>query len=181
MGAQIQGLQSDDIRLLNGLGIQGVRRKVYLWGTWSGLVRSLQKGNDLMVFPDGSEWKVAYVFEDFGHGASGATGWCSVAVVLQNPLSEDTSPAPPPPVPPPVQPQPIPSYVELGELTAYTLADGAYKDQRVRIIDNLFLGGQVITGNFNVGSTITFNQPGQWIDPFWDGAQWVVGSFGGVL
>jgi len=88
MNAQIQGLQSDDIRLLNGLGIQGERRKVYLWGTWTGLVRSLQKGNDLMIFPDGSEWKVTYVFEDFGHGVSGTSGWCSVAVVLQNPVSE---------------------------------------------------------------------------------------------
>lgn len=89
MNAQIQGLQSDDIRILNGLGIQGERRKVYLWGTWSGLVRSLQKGNDLCQFPDGSIWKVQYVFEDFGHGVAGTSGWCSVAVVLQNPTSED--------------------------------------------------------------------------------------------
>jgi hypothetical protein len=86
--AQIQGLQSDDIRVLNGLGIQGVRRKVYLYGASSGMIRSLQKGNDLMVFPDGSMWKVAYVFEDYGHGVAGSSGWCSVAAVLQNPTSE---------------------------------------------------------------------------------------------
>lgn len=88
MNAQIQGLQSDDIRLLDGVGIQGERRKLYLWGTWSALVRSLQKGNDLVAFPDGSRWKCAYVFEDYGHGVSGQSGWCSIAVVLQSPTSE---------------------------------------------------------------------------------------------
>ena len=85
MSAQIQGLQSDDIRVLNGLGIQGVRRKAYLWGTWTGMVRGLQKGNDYVVFADGSQWKIAYVFEDYGHGVNGASGWCSVALVLQLP------------------------------------------------------------------------------------------------
>lgn len=88
MSAQIQGLQSDDIRVLNGMGIQGVRRKIYLWGTTSAIVRSLQKGNDIVVFPDGSEWKCAMIFEDYGHGLTGQTGWCSIAVVLQNPTSE---------------------------------------------------------------------------------------------
>lgn len=88
LNAQIQGLQSDDIRLLNGLGIQGYRRKVYLWGSVTGLVRGLQKGNDLLTFPDGSEWKVAIVVEDYGHGLQGKLGWCSVIVVLQNPTSE---------------------------------------------------------------------------------------------
>src|ERR1700752_1586723 len=75
MSAQIQGLQSNDIRTLNGVGIQGERRKFYLWGTWSGLVRSLQKGNDIAIFPDGSRWKIAYVFEDYGHGVVGSLGW----------------------------------------------------------------------------------------------------------
>lgn len=89
MRAQVQGLQSDDIRVLNGLGIQGERRKVYLWGAWTGMVRSLQKGNDLMIRPDGSLWKVAHVFEDYGHNLVGTGGWCSVAAVLQNPTSED--------------------------------------------------------------------------------------------
>ena len=93
MNAQIQGLQSDDIRLLNGLGIQGYRRKLYLWGAWTGLVRGLQKGSDLVVYPDGSTWKVMYVFEDYGHGISGQSGWCSIAVVYQNTTSE----GPPPP------------------------------------------------------------------------------------
>lgn len=88
MRAQIQGMQSDDIRLLNGLGIQGVRRKIYLWGSLSGLVRGLHKGNDIVVFPDGSEWKCVYVLEDYGHGVTGRSGWCSIVVTLQNPTSE---------------------------------------------------------------------------------------------
>lgn len=88
MSAQVQGLQSDDIRILNGMGVQGERRKIYLWGTTSAIVRSLQKGNDVVVLPDGSEWKCAMVFEDYGHGLTGTSGWCSIAVVLQNPASE---------------------------------------------------------------------------------------------
>jgi hypothetical protein len=88
MDAQVQGLGSNEVRLLNGLGIQGVRRKAYLYGAWTGMVRSLQKGNDLLIRPDGSEWKVAYVFEDYEHGLVGSGGFCSVALVLQNPTSD---------------------------------------------------------------------------------------------
>lgn len=89
MPAQIQGLTSDSIRVLSGVGIQGDLRRVYLWGTWTSLVRSLQKGNDLMILPDRSMWKVVLVFEDFGHELTSATGWCSVAIRLQNQPSED--------------------------------------------------------------------------------------------
>lgn len=88
MSAQIQGMQSDDIRILNAMGIQGYKRKIYLWGSWKGLIRGLQTGNDLVVFPDDTEWKIVVVVEDFGHGLTGQTGWCSVLVVLQNPTSE---------------------------------------------------------------------------------------------
>lgn len=85
MNAQIQGLTYQDIVTLNGVGIQGVRRKAYLWGSWTGLLRGLQKGNDLVIFPDSSVWKVAFCFEDYGHGVHGQAGWCSVALTLQSP------------------------------------------------------------------------------------------------
>ena len=88
MNAQIQGMGSDDMRILDGVGISGVRRKCYLWGTWTGIIRGLQKGNDIVIFPDGSEWKIAYVFEEFGHGINGPSGWTSVALTYQNPTSE---------------------------------------------------------------------------------------------
>jgi hypothetical protein len=88
MNAQIQGMSSDDIRLVANIGLQGTKRKIYLWGAHSGMIRSLRKGNDLIVFPDRSEWKVAVVTEDYGHGVDGETGWCSVIAVLQNPTSE---------------------------------------------------------------------------------------------
>jgi hypothetical protein len=86
--AQIQALQFDDIKQIEGMGIQGLRRKVYLYGNYNGLVRGLQKGGDLIVFPDISEWKIAFVFETFGQGLTGQSGWCSVCVTLQSPTSE---------------------------------------------------------------------------------------------
>lgn len=91
--AQLQDLSSSDVRLLNSVGIQGASRKTYLYGSSSGMIRCLQKGNDLLTTPDGSVWKVARVLEGYGHGIAGTTGWCSVALVLQNPTSDG---APPP-------------------------------------------------------------------------------------
>jgi hypothetical protein len=167
MAAQIQGLSSDNIRLLNGLGIQGERRRVYLWGTWTGLVRSLQKGNDLIVFVDGSVWKVAVVLEDYGHGVSGASGWCSVAVVLQNPVSEDYGVVAPPPSPPAVI-----QYVKLDTMTSYTLPDGMYQNQRVGIKDDLFLASPdnpiVVSGKIDGGTSITINIGGTALEFVWD-------------
>lgn len=88
VSAQIQAMTSDDVKILSDIGIQGYKRKIYLFGSFSGIIRGLQKGNDLIIFPDKSEWKIVYVFEDFGHGLVGKSGWCSVAVTLQNPKSE---------------------------------------------------------------------------------------------
>lgn len=87
--AQIQALQYTDLRQIEGLAITGLRRKLYLFGgDWNSIVRGLQKGGDLVTFPDGSEWLVVFVFEVWGQGLVGNKGWCSVCVTLQNPKSE---------------------------------------------------------------------------------------------
>ena len=82
--AQIQALQFDDLKQIEGLGIQGLRRKAYLYGNVNGMVRTLAKGGDLLVLPDGSTWLVAYVLETYGHGLVGQRGWCSVVITLQD-------------------------------------------------------------------------------------------------
>lgn len=82
--AQIQHMQFDDLKQIEGMGIQGLRRKLYLFGNVNGMVRTLSKGGDLVVFPDGSTWLVAMVLETYGHGVSGQRGWCSVACTLQD-------------------------------------------------------------------------------------------------
>jgi hypothetical protein len=75
---QIQSLQYNDLMKLSGLNIQGVRSKIYVNGSWSGLVRPEGKGGDLITFADGSVWLVAVVLEDW-------PDWCSVAVTRQVP------------------------------------------------------------------------------------------------
>lgn len=80
--AQIQALQFTDIQKLDGLNLQGTRRKIYLSGKLDGLNRQEQKGGDLIIYPDGSQWPygtkwlVAQVLEQW-------PDWVSVAVTQQ--------------------------------------------------------------------------------------------------
>lgn len=78
---QVQALGPQDLKHMEKLNIQGVTRKVYLYGNWMGVVRSDNKGGDVLTFPQvpayaGQEWKVATVFETWD-------SWCAVGVVLQ--------------------------------------------------------------------------------------------------
>lgn len=79
----VQALQYTDILKLEGLNLQGERRKIYLYGNIDGLVRVDNKGGDILVTlkrdgkPDGRIWLVATVLEYW-------PDWCSVAVTLQN-------------------------------------------------------------------------------------------------
>jgi hypothetical protein len=166
MRAQVQGLQSDDIRVLNGVGIQGERRKAYLWGAWTGMVRSLQKGNDLVARPDGSLWKVAYVFEDFGHDLVGSSGWCSVAIVLQNP--EDGLPV----VSAAIFPVPVDT---RSAPQTYTLPTGALVQQTIIVVYDAYANAR--------NNSITINGSGATVPPvinmnngsiafFWTGTSW---------
>jgi hypothetical protein len=65
---QVQALSYDDLRQIEGLQLQGVRRKAYVTGTWDGVIRSQDKGGDVIVFPPGTlpqgdTWLVAHVLE----------------------------------------------------------------------------------------------------------------------
>lgn len=80
--AQIQALGFTDIQKLDGLNLQGIRRKIYLNGKFDGLNRQESKGGDLIIYPDGDEWPfgtkwlVAQVLEQW-------PDWCCVAVTQQ--------------------------------------------------------------------------------------------------
>lgn len=80
--AQIQALAFGDIQKLDGLNIQGTRRKIYLNGKFDGLNRQEGKGGDLIVYPSGASypygttWLVAQVLEQW-------PDWCCVAVTQQ--------------------------------------------------------------------------------------------------
>ena len=78
---QVQALSGRDIKRLNYLSIQGVKRSVYMYGSAEGLNRPDAKGGDLLVFPEvpggpPKTWLVAIVFETW-------PDWCRVGVALQ--------------------------------------------------------------------------------------------------
>lgn len=79
---QIQALQYNDIAQLDGLNIQGDRRKIYLNGNWNGIIRADKKGGDIMMFPEFpggpvKTWKVAMALEQWAD-------WTTLAVTLQD-------------------------------------------------------------------------------------------------
>jgi hypothetical protein len=74
---QVQPLAYNEIVQMDGLQIQGEKRRIYITGEVDGMIRSEGKGGDLFTLPDGSVWKVVIVFEYF-------PDWCSVGVVLQD-------------------------------------------------------------------------------------------------
>jgi len=77
----IQALSYNDIQHLEGLNIQGVRNAVYINGALDGLVRTENKGGDIITMPDGSVWLVAIVLENWAN-------WTKVAVTLQDKTSQ---------------------------------------------------------------------------------------------
>ncbi len=75
--AQIQALDANDIKQLDGLYIQGTVRAIYLRGVLAGVVRPDGTGGDLVEI--GAEtWLVVKVLE-------GWPTWTKAAIVLQMP------------------------------------------------------------------------------------------------
>lgn len=74
---QVQALSFKDIQQVDGLNLQGTRRAIYIDGVINGLVRSTNKGGDLIILPDATVWLVAMVLEQW-------PDWCKVAVTLQD-------------------------------------------------------------------------------------------------
>ncbi len=77
---QKQPLQSTDLQQIAGLNITGTKCKLYLSGSWQGVIRATQEGGDLVTLPDASVWLVVMVLEDWAK----QDGWTSVACVLQD-------------------------------------------------------------------------------------------------
>ena len=82
ISCQVQALSYTDITQLDGLSIQGVRRKIYLTGNVEGIVRAKQRGGDLIIFPDGTlpegnTWLAALALESW-------PDWVSIAITLQD-------------------------------------------------------------------------------------------------
>ena len=73
--AQIQALDANDIKQLDGINIQGTIRAIYLRGALAGVVRPDGTGGDLVQI-DGQNWLVVKVLE-------GWPTWTKAAIVLQ--------------------------------------------------------------------------------------------------
>ena len=73
--AQIQALDGEDLRQLDGLNIQGVIRAAYLRGELAGVIRPRQVGGDVMM-RGAEEWLIVKVLEQW-------PTWVKVAIVLQ--------------------------------------------------------------------------------------------------
>lgn len=79
---QPQAVSGDALAFIEGLNIQGVMRSVYMYGNVQGVVRSDERGGDLLLFPQTpgdpvQTWKVVTVVETW-------PDWAHVIVVLQN-------------------------------------------------------------------------------------------------
>lgn len=77
--AQVQALDANDIKQLDGLNIQGTIRAIYLRGTLAGVVRPNQTGGDIVQRGNPSQnWLVVKVLESW-------PDWTKAAIVLQGP------------------------------------------------------------------------------------------------
>ena len=77
---QVQPITWRDIQQLDGLSLNGTRKRIYINGFIEGLVRATNKGGDLITIASGpfvGVWLVAQVLEAF-------PAWTAVAATLQD-------------------------------------------------------------------------------------------------
>ena len=72
---QIQALDANDIKQLDGLNVQGTIRAIYLRGNLAGVIRPDGTGGDIVQM-DGQDWLVVKVLESW-------PTWTKAAIVLQ--------------------------------------------------------------------------------------------------
>lgn len=72
---QIQALDANDIKQVEGLNIQGTLRAIYLRGSLAGVIRPDGTGGDIVQI-DGQDWLVVKVLE-------GWPTWTKAAICLQ--------------------------------------------------------------------------------------------------
>lgn len=80
VNAQVQPVTWRDLQQLEGLNLNGTRVKIYLYGEIDAIVRSTNKGGDLITIATGVNrgvYLVAQTIEQF-------PDWCSCACTLQN-------------------------------------------------------------------------------------------------
>ena len=80
VGADVQALSFRDLQQVEHLNLQGTRVAIYLNGQLNGLVRSQNKGGDLVTIASGAHagvYLVAMVLEQWAD-------WVKVAATLQN-------------------------------------------------------------------------------------------------
>jgi len=74
---QVQSLSAGEIRHMDAMNIQGIRRAIYISGQIDGLVRPNKQGGDLITTPNGQIWLV-HVIDEYWED------WCKALVTLQN-------------------------------------------------------------------------------------------------
>lgn len=60
--AQIQALDSSDLKHIDGLNIQGTLKTIFMYGALAGVIQPEGKGGDLVKF-DGNTWLIVKVVE----------------------------------------------------------------------------------------------------------------------
>jgi hypothetical protein len=60
--AQIQALDSIDLKHIDGLNLQGTIKTIFMYGALAGVVQPQNKGGDLVKF-DGNTWLIVKVVE----------------------------------------------------------------------------------------------------------------------
>lgn len=72
---QLQPLAYTDLMKLDGLNLQGIKKKAYVNGNFEGVNRPKQKGGDKLIV-NGETWLITQPLEEW-------PDWCSFAVTLQ--------------------------------------------------------------------------------------------------
>lgn len=76
--AQVQALDGDDLKQIEGLNIQGTIKAIYMYGALAGVVRPDQTGGDIIKRKNGTEtWLVVKILEAWPN-------WVKAVIVLQN-------------------------------------------------------------------------------------------------
>lgn len=77
--AQVQALDGDDLKQIEGLNIQGTLKAIYLRGALAGVVRPDQTGGDIIKRKNDAEtWLVVKILEAW-------PDWVKAVIVLQGP------------------------------------------------------------------------------------------------
>lgn len=72
---QMQPLSYTDLMKIDGLNLQGVKKKAYVNGNFEGVNRPKQKGGDMLIV-NGETWLITQPLEEW-------PDWCSFVVTLQ--------------------------------------------------------------------------------------------------